>query len=229
LGRSTVAAMSEVLETTPAAPADHPSRVALAAQEAERKRVARELHDEVSQGLVAVALMAEQAAANPPDDPSGRFAEIARRVHFYLDELRRIAHELRPEMLDDLGLEDALVALAAGTARDRGIVVDRRLPRDLGPLTGEQELVVYRVAQEALGNVARHSGAARAAIGIDRRGDLLTLEVSDDGRGIDPGQEPGDGIKGMRERAALVGGRVEIGPGADAGTRVRLLLPVEAS
>jgi len=229
LGRSTVAAMSEVLETTPAAPADHPSRVALAAQEAERKRVARELHDEVGQGLVAVALMAEQAAANPPDDPSGRFAEIARRVHFYLDELRRIAHELRPEMLDDLGLEDALVALAAGTARDRGIVVDRRLPRDLGPLTGEQELVVYRVAQEALGNVARHSGAARAAIGIDRRGDLLTLEVSDDGRGIDPGQEPGDGIKGMRERAALVGGRVEIGPGADGGTRVRLLLPVEAS
>src|SRR6188472_4767390 len=88
--------MPEVLETTPAAPADHPSRVALAAQEAERKRVARELHDEVGQGLVAVALMAEQAAANPPDDPSGRFAEIARRVHFYLDELRRIAHELRP-------------------------------------------------------------------------------------------------------------------------------------
>jgi two-component system, NarL family, sensor histidine kinase UhpB len=219
--------MSELLETSPAAPATHPSRVALAAQEAERKRVARELHDEVGQGLVAVALMAEQAAVSPPADPSGRFAEIARRVHFYLDELRRIAHELRPEMLDDLGLEDALVALAAGIARDRGIVVDRRLPRDLGALTDEQELVVYRIAQEALGNVARHSDAPRAAIAIDRRAGLLVLEVTDDGRGIDPGQAPGAGIKGMRERAALVGGRIEIGPGPDAGTRVRLVLPIE--
>lgn len=200
------------------------SRVALAAQEAERKRVARELHDEVGQGLLAVKLIAEQAVTTPPRDASARFTEIARRIDFYLDELRRIAHELRPELLDDLGLNDALVALAGGIARERGLVVERRLPRDLGPLTGEQELVVYRVAQEALGNAARHSGATRAAIGIERRDGALVLEVSDDGCGFAPGARDGDGINGMRERAALVGGRIEIESSPGAGTRVRMTL-----
>jgi len=210
---------------------DHPdataqtSRVALAAQEAERKRVARELHDEVGQGLIAIKLIAEQAATTPPRDASARFTEIARRIDFYLDELRRIAHELRPELLDDLGLNDALVALAGGIARERGLVVERRLPRDLGPLTGEQELVVYRVAQEALGNAARHSGAARAAIGIERREGMLVLEVSDDGCGFAAGMRDGNGINGMRERAALIGGRIEIESSPGAGTRVRMMLP----
>lgn len=210
------------LDLPGAAPA---SRVALAAQEAERKRVARELHDEVGQGLLAVKLIAEQAATNPPGDPSARFAEIARRIDFYLDELRRIAHELRPELLDDLGLGDALVALVAGIARERGLVVDRHLPHDLGPLTDERELVVYRVAQEALGNAARHSGATRAAIEIERRDDVLVLEVSDDGCGFAPGPHDGAGINGMRERVALVGGRIEIESSPGAGTRVRMTLP----
>lgn len=220
--------MPKALDPDPRATAAA-SRIALAAQEAERKRVARELHDEVAQGLVAVKLLAEQAAASPPADPDARFGEIARRIEFYLDELRRIARELRPELLDDLGLNDALTALAAAVARERGLAVDRRIPRDLGPLTGEQELVVYRIAQEALGNAARHSGAARAAIGVERRDGFFAVEVSDDGCGIASDREEGDGIEGMRERAALVGGRLEIETAPGAGTRVRMTLPSTAA
>ncbi|MEZ5075064.1 MAG: sensor histidine kinase [Solirubrobacterales bacterium] len=217
--------MSSVLESAPPA-AGHVSRAALAAQEAERKRVARELHDEVVQGLVAIKLLAEQAGANPPADPSARFAEIAERIDFYLDELRRIAHELRPELLDDLGLRDALIALAGSIGRERGLVVDRRFPTELGPLTDEQELVVYRVAQEALGNAARHAGATRAALAIEQRDGCLIVTVDDDGCGIDPAVPAGDGIAGMHERAALIGARIEIESGPGAGTRVRMLLPL---
>lgn len=204
----------------------HTARIALAAQEGERKRVARELHDEVGQGLVAIALMAERAAADPPRDGGATYAEIARRTHFYLDELRRIAHELRPEMLDDLGLIDALVALAASVGADHGLIVERELPREL-ELSGELELVVYRVAQEALANAARHARATRAWLTVAERDGVLVLEVGDDGHGIRAGFEPGVGIRGMRERARLAGAALEIGPGPGGrGTRVRLELPV---
>jgi two-component system sensor histidine kinase UhpB len=214
---------------TPVSEFPHTAQIALAAQENERKRVARELHDEVAQGLVAIALMAERAAADPPEDDGETFAEIARRIDFYLDELRRIAHELRPEMLDDLGLIDALVALAASVGADHGLLVERDLPREL-ELSGEHELVVYRVAQEALANAGRHAGASRARIAVTERDGVLLLEVGDDGCGFDPGTEPGVGIKGMRERARLAGAALEIGPGREGrGTLVSLDLPLEGS
>jgi len=204
----------------------HAARVALAAQEGERRRVARELHDEVVQGLVAIALMAERAAAEPPADGGETYVEIARRTHFYLDELRRIAHELRPEMLDDLGLTDALVALADGVGTDHGLIVERDLPRDLD-LSGERELVVYRVAQEALANAARHAGASRAWMSVGERGGELLLEVGDDGCGLRPGTEPGVGIRGMQERARLAGAALAFGSGPSGrGTTVRLALPL---
>jgi two-component system sensor histidine kinase UhpB len=205
----------------------HAARAALAAQEGERQRVARELHDEVGQGLVAVALMAERAAVEPPAERAGAYAEIAQRIHFYLDELRRIAHELRPEMLDDLGLVDALAALAASVEADHGLIVERELA-PAPALSGERELVVYRVAQEALANAARHARASRAWLSLVERGDALILEIGDDGRGIGAGTRPGTGIDGMRERARLAGGVLEIGPGpGGSGTLVRLT--VEAS
>lgn len=224
--RARVARLLRDLADRLAGESPHTARVALAAQEGERKRVARELHDEVGQGLVAIALMAERAAAEPPAAGDETYAEIARRTHFYLDELRRIAHELRPEMLDDLGLIDALVALAASVEADHGLIVERELPRELG-LSGERELVVYRVAQEALANAARHAAATRAWLTVVEHDGLLALEVGDDGRGIPAGAEPGAGIGGMRERARLAGAALEIGPGPGGrGTRVRLELPV---
>jgi two-component system sensor histidine kinase UhpB len=210
----------------PASELPEAARVALAAQENERKRIARELHDEVGQGLVAIALMAERAAAAPPGDGGETYAEIARRTHFYLDELRRIAHELRPEMLDDLGLIDALVALVTSAGVDHGLIVEPDLPPAL-ELCGEHELVVYRVAQEALANAARHAHATYAWLTVAEHDGVLVLEVGDDGRGIHAGAEPGVGIGGMRERARLAGAQLEIGPGpGERGTLVRLELPL---
>lgn len=203
------------------------SRAVLAGQEGERLRVARELHDEVGQGLIAIALMAERAGASADPDAAEQFAGIAERLHFYLDELRRIAHELRPEMLDDLGLVNALIALANSVAADRGLPVDRDLPQATpAELTVEQELVVYRVAQEALTNAARHSGASTVGLSLVQEDGELVLEVLDDGSGIGEGGGDGVGIKGMRERSRLVGGELRIGPGPGSGTRVRLAVPL---
>lgn len=205
------------------------SRAVLIGQEGERLRVARELHDEVAQGLVAVQLMAERAGADAPPRAAAEFAEIADRIHFYLDELRRIAHELRPETLDDLGLINALIALGNATAADRGMAVERDLPPQAPDLSDEQELVVYRIAQEALANAARHSHGSRAGLRLATEDGRLTLEVTDDGVGVgtEPIADDGVGIKGMRERARLIGGSVEIAPGAERGTRVALTVPLE--
>lgn len=202
------------------------ARAVLAGQEGERLRVARELHDEVGQGLIAIALMAERAAAAAEPELSEQFRDIAERLHFYLDELRRIAHELRPEMLDDLGLVNALIALANSVAADRGLPVKRELPRSTVGLTTEQELVFYRVAQEALTNAARHAAASTVSVHLLEAPGALVLEVLDDGRGIGAGHGDGVGIKGMRERARLVGGSLAIGPGPGSGTRVTLTLPL---
>lgn len=203
------------------------SRAVLAGQEGERLRVARELHDEVGQGLIAITLMAERAAAESPPEVAAQFTAIADKLLFYLDELRRIAHELRPETLDDLGLVNALNALCNGVGADRGVVVDRDLYGRFDGLSGEQELVLYRVAQEALANAARHADASRVSLRLAERRSELTLEVLDDGRGVATTSGDGVGIKGMRERARLVGGSFEIGPNPGSGTRVKLVVPLE--
>lgn len=203
------------------------SRSVLAGQEGERLRVARELHDEVGQGLIAISLMAERAATGASPEVAEQFAEIAERLHFYLDELRRIAQELRPEMLDDLGLINALIALANAVGADRGLPVYRDLPVGLPELSDEHELVVYRIAQEALANAARHSAASQVSMRLAEEHGELMLEVLDDGCGVGAGNGDGIGIKGMRERARLVGGSLEIGPNGGSGTRVGLTVPLQ--
>ena len=207
------------------------SRAVLAGQEGERLRVARELHDEVGQSLIALTLQAERAAERAAPDEAHQFAEIAAKLRFNLDELRRIAHELRPEALDDLGLLNALIALANGTGVRGELTVERDLPAELPALSDEQELVVYRIAQEALSNVARHSGADRTVLWLRIAEGELHLTVDDNGRGLAAGEREGVGIGGMRERALLAGGRLRLGPRADgeAGTEVVLVLPLETA
>jgi two-component system, NarL family, sensor histidine kinase UhpB len=202
------------------------SRTALAAQEAERARVARELHDEIGQTLTAVLMHAERAA---DDDPSLAPAELVRvsdAVRDSLDEVRRIARELRPEALDDLGFVNALIALCSRVDAQGGLRVRRELAK-LPPLSPEVELVLYRVAQESLTNALRHADAAIAIVSLAADAEGVTLSIADDGRGL-PAELPGGtaGIAGMRERALLVDGRLSIESRPDEGTQVRLWVPL---
>jgi two-component system sensor histidine kinase UhpB len=141
--------------------------------------------------------------------------------------VRRIAQRLRPEALEDLGLGAALETLCARLSEQSGVAVQSRVPRDVGSITPEMELVVYRVAQEALTNALRHARASHLQVELRCRDGELTLRVADDGVGLD-GPRLGSGIQGMRERALLVGGRVQVRR-LDRGTEVRLELPLEAS
>ncbi len=201
---------------------------ALAAQESERLRIARELHDEVGQTLTAVALRAERAAGELPgaqtDEQAQALGEIVATVHSSLDDVRRIARELRPEALDDLGLIDALISLCLRMERQSARRVLRELQGPLPALSPEVELVIYRVAQEALTNAFRHADASQVRVELERtQDDVVVLRVSDDGRGLPTPMPPrATGLAGMRERAILIGGRLEIHSPPGAGVEVRL-------
>jgi two-component system sensor histidine kinase UhpB len=200
------------------------SRRALAAQEAERARIARELHDEVSQTLTAIALRAERAADDP--DAGARrlaLAEIADTVQRSLEDVHRIGRELRPEALDDLGLVNALIAMCSRVDGHGGLHVRRELAWQLPQLSAE--LVIYRVAQEALTNALRHARAASVTVGLAAGEGMVVLRVRDDGHGL-PAEVQESGLTGMRERAMLIGAELEIQPAPDRGTEVVLRVPV---
>ena len=189
---------------------------ALAAQEAERRRIARELHDEVGQALTAAMLRLDRADV-------GEAKEGLREA---VEEVRDLAGRLRPEALDDLGLRNALRGLVASVARDARLDVTPEIDGDLPSLTTEQELVVYRVAQEALTNALRHAEARALGFTLRADGDDVVLVVEDDGRGFDPRRaRNGSGIRGMRERALLVRGRLDVDSAPGHGTVVRLRMP----
>lgn len=198
---------------------------ALHAQEAERQRIAQELHDEVGQSLTAVLLGLKQAVDLAPPEVAAELELVRETTRTSLEEVRRISQRLRPGVLTDLGLLTSLSSLASDLTARTGIVVDRAFVPGLPALTPEVELVVYRVAQEALTNVARHSGARSVELALSRRGDRLVLGVSDDGAG---GARPGSGagIQGMTERAQMVGGRLEVRSHQGRGTEVVLEVPL---
>jgi two-component system, NarL family, sensor histidine kinase UhpB len=203
------------------------ARTALAAQEAERLRVARELHDEIGQTLTAVTLQAERAA-HGDSELAQALRAVADGVRESLDEVRRIARELRPEALDDLGLVNALIALCTRMGAQGGPRIERDLQAKLPPLSPDVELVIYRVAQEALTNALRHSGARNAKVSLTADAEFVALAVTDDGKGLPTPLPAGTaGIAGMRERALLVGGMLSVASSAETGTEVRLTIPIE--
>jgi two-component system, NarL family, sensor histidine kinase UhpB len=198
---------------------------ALAAQEAERQRIARELHDEIGQTLTGLVLRTETIARRaPPElrDELDGMREAARRG---AEDVRTIARRLRPEVLDELGLRSALVALSASVVEQSALDVERSLDGDLD-LTPDQELVIYRVAQEGLTNVERHASASRVQLLLRGDADGVSLIVRDDGIGL-PADAEADptGIRGMRERALLIGGELVIREARPHGTELRLWLP----
>lgn len=205
------------------------SRRVLEAQEAERIRIARELHDDIGQTLTAVAIEAERAAGDGGDGDERSLAlrHTATAVRASLDDVRRIARELRPEALDDLGLVNALISLCRRVDAQSGLRVRIHAPEALPKLSSEAEVVLYRVAQESLTNVIRHARARNAEVSLTARDGTVTLVVGDDGVGLDGEGAPdgGTGITGMRERALLVDGRLELRPRPGGGTEVVLCVP----
>jgi len=199
------------------------TRRVLAAQEDERQRVAQELHDEVGQSLTAVLLNIDRAAKKAPAELASPLAEAQETARASLDDVRNIANRLRPEALDDLGLLSALRVLADRVTHQSGISMKTTLHSSarLGP---EAELVVYRVSQESLTNVMRHSKAQQVELALTREPGGVRLRVADDGRGFD-GVRPGGGVRGMRERALLIGATIEFHTGLDGGTTVALWIP----
>jgi two-component system sensor histidine kinase UhpB len=202
---------------------------ALHAQEAERLRIARGLHDEVGQTMTGVLFQLKQLERTATPAQRETIADAQRAVRSGLDEVRRIAQELRPELLEHLGLASALESLARDFSRRTGIAVETALPGDLPPLEPETEVAVYRIAQEALTNAVRHSGASTIELRLDRTERGLSLLVADDGRGLVGSEIDGAGIRGMRERSLLVGGRLRIGSPSGQGVRVRLDAPLSPS
>jgi two-component system sensor histidine kinase UhpB len=203
---------------------------ALEAQERERARVARDLHDEVNQALTGLVLRLEALRTKAPPELSEELVETGAVASQAMQELLLLARQLRPTALDDLGLEAALAGLVEDIARQTEIrtAFDRELDSGVLPkLSDELQLVAYRVAQEALSNAVQHSGAAHIRVRLCIDDLRLELRVSDDGTGFDVDQtSPGLGVAGMRERALLVRASLEIDSEPGMGTRVRLWLPI---
>jgi two-component system, NarL family, sensor histidine kinase UhpB len=198
---------------------------ALAAQEEERARVARDLHDEVNQSLTGLLLRLEAAREAAPPELEAELAGTKALANQAMRELLDLARRLRPTALDDLGLAAAIAGLVerlgAGEV-DAAIEIDG----DFSGLSDDAQLVVYRVAQEALANAARHSGAEHVAVTLRHGPEEVELTVVDDGRGFAFDEaDRGLGIGGMRERALLVDGRLTLESRPGAGTTVRLTIP----
>jgi signal transduction histidine kinase len=203
-------------------------RMSIASADQERRRWARELHDETLQGLGALQVLL--TAGLRQDNPES-LEQAARQAITHLEsqisELQGLITELRPAALDDLGLAPALDTLYARVRAVHGLAVDSTLKLGVqARLEPEIEGTIYRLVQEALSNIAKHSGAGRARVEIIEAGGRIAIEVQDEGEGFDPGERPrGFGLVGMRERVELAGGTLEISSSPGAGTRVTATLP----
>ncbi|QRY53534.1 sensor histidine kinase [Mycolicibacterium septicum] len=207
------------------------SASALAAQENERQRIARELHDEIGQTLTVALLTLKRAVDRAPASIHAELADAQEIVRASLDEVRDIARRLRPDALEDLGLHSALNALCNDFAQASGIAVVKHIALQSDRLKPDVELVCYRIAQEGLTNVARHSGARKVWVDLHTGEGELTLRVADDGCGgiaTEPMRE-GAGINGMRERALLVNAALTISSPPGGGTEVRLVIPLRGA
>jgi two-component system, NarL family, sensor histidine kinase UhpB len=199
-------------------------RAAIRAQERERRRIAQDLHDEVNQALTAVSLRLQASIEQAPPELAAELLETKRLAGQAMQELLALARQLRPAVLDDHGLVPALDSQVRHFGEGSGMAVSFEVAGTMRELTPEEQLVIYRVTQESLSNVAQHSGASTASVVLSFNGST-TLAISDDGAGFTSGREGGLGLSGMRERALLVGGELTVQSSRGHGTRVELKLP----
>lgn len=214
----------------------HLARSVSRVEEDERRRISRDLHDGVGQVLSALRLRVEAAREAVGEGDAARELDQALRLcEQALDETRSLARLLRPQILDDLGLEAAVRWLVRNSAEACGCEVELNIA--LGPATVPAELgtVAFRLLQEALTNIARHAHASHIAVRLARRGEELQLLVADNGRSFDVEAQRaaasagrGSGLAGMRERVSLLGGRLSIRSEPGEGTQVRVSLPLDA-
>ncbi len=202
-------------------------RRAMDAQELERRRLARELHDETGQALTSLLLGLRAVEEADDDERRERLAAVRELAVATLQDVRRLAVELRPKALDDFGLVPALERLVATFTEQTGIRVDLEETLGKSRLPPETETALYRITQEALTNVVKHAHATSVSIVLTRKDASVTAVIEDDGRGFDPGntREGGYGLLGMRERVELIGGRLDVEANG-AGTAVVAEVPV---
>lgn len=203
-------------------------------QDEERRRIARELHDGLGQYLVAAKMNLDVLAMTSPGDTrlAECLADAAKQLETAIAETRTISHLLHPPLLDEIGLESALVWYAEGFADRSGISVEVNISPSLGRLETEVETAFFRIVQECLTNIHRHSGSSTASIHLARDAGKIRLEVRDEGKGmpalLPEGAElarPGVGIQGIRERVLQLNGSVEILSGSGKGTTVIATIP----
>src|SRR5215208_4752755 len=202
-------------------------RAVLRAQEQERSRIAQDLHDEVNQALTAILLRLEATMADAPLHLVAELSETKQLATQAMEELLHLARELRPTALDDHGLVAALASQISSFGERTGMRARFLAPTgDLPKLSDEEQLVIYRVTQESLSNVAQHAGASRVDVELNFVGRTV-LRVRDDGRGFHMngnGRNNRLGVSGMRERALLVGGRLNIFSTPGEGTTIELTM-----
>jgi len=205
------------------------------AQEEERRRIGRELHDETVQLLSAAAVRVGELEERVPESQhhlADGLADVRGIITDALWEVRKIIIALRPSDLDDLGLIPALSAYARNRLSDAGVAVEAHLERPAQRLGADVETTVFRIAQEAVNNITRHAAAQHAVIRFSQRNGTLELNVDDDGIGFDPDQvtpsENGEGLGllGMKERAALIGGALELTSRPGRGTSIAVRIPL---
>ena len=198
-------------------------RLVVRAQEEERRRLARDLHDEVNQSLTAILLRLEAVSQTAPPELKRELADVKNQA---MGELVTLARQLRPTALDDHGLVSAIVSHIRRFSAQTGVAADVRVSGDPVDLESDQEIAVYRFAQEALSNIARHAAAKRVDVELSSNGHGLEVTVRDDGRGFDPhSSSEGGGLSGMAERARLVGGKLRVASAPGHGTSLTLQVP----
>ena len=216
----------------PEAPAEpgELSRQLLNAQEEERRRISRELHDETGQGLMVLRFQLEMLASDARTGvEKGKLQESLELLDRTIEGLRRTIARLSPRVLEELGLAAGIRREAQIVSKRTGITPHLEMPEDLEPLSHDLEVAIYRSVQEALHNVAKHSKAKNVTVNVQLSSSKVSVEIEDDGIGFSPRivGEHGFGLTGMRERAAALGGALKIRSGREKGTRIRLVFPRE--
>lgn len=203
----------------------------LRVQEEERKRISRELHDVIAQTLVGINMHLRALSAQATVDPQGLKKKIARTqrlVEQSVDVVHRFARELRPSVLDHLGLVPALRTHLQELARHSAIRVRFTAPKGIDQLESETCTVLYRISQEALANVVQHAQATRVTVSLYKIPGCVGMAITDNGRGFAPLRTSRLGLLGMRERADMIGGKVIVDSAPGHGTTVRVEVPVPA-